>query len=563
MCGIVGFMANGYQGQVDRTDFFGESLYADALRGHDSTGVFSVSPNGKEVDIYKRALSAYDFMNMKRYDSFSNKFSNSPFVIGHNRKATRGGVTNETAHPFSSKNIVMVHNGTLRNHRSFPQGNSFDVDSEALCHAMAELGAVEAFEKAEGAFAVVWYDIATQSLRMVRNKERPLHFAYCADHDSVLVASEPAMIMWIAFRNKIQISKIVPLKEGVILSFKTNSLDKPKAQKIELFTPTYGNANYARNTNNTVGRNRQLPGVAKPKNQPEVNKADTSGLNSSGNIVPFSAPCCTTHGRATEHRKKSSLRLKTYDLDYGDDVYFEAHSFEPYARSHGTEKGGVFTGIMGDDKISCEIQQQGFQEKNYDEGAWYVATVMGIRIGTTVDEDIIWVVNAEKVGFDDTDRPKDIPIASKERVDDAVEKAKQEIRDERKFTSTRADEAGTHADAIIILPATGNDKPTADEIAASILADQEAAAILTEVDKRKKRRMARVAGKRKYMGPMGILLSKASWRDRVRDGCRACHLAIPLSDHEDVVFLDAQSGGGTLCAGCADLYSSNHLKLLH
>ena len=421
-------MAGGYQGQIDRKDFFEDSLYADALRGHDSTGVFSVNQNGKDVDIYKRAVSAYDYMGMRRYDSFSNKFSNAPFVVGHNRKATRGGITNESAHPFSDKNIVMVHNGTLRNHRSFPQGNSYDVDSEALCHAMAELGAKEAFEKAEGAFAVVWYDTETERLRMVRNKERPLHYAYCANHDSVLLASEPAMIMWIAFRNKIQIDKIIPLKEGIILSFNPDHLDKPSGQKIKLFTPTYGNVNYSRNAANDriKARDRQLPGAAKPKYLPPAEKkADTSGVGT-GQIVPFVREVNTKQGKETKSRKKSGLRLQMYGLDYGEDVYFEGYSFQPYARSVGTNKGGVLTGLMGDDKISCEILQEGFMEKDYDEGEWYVGTVMGIKMGATMDEDIIWIVGATKVANDDTANPRALPEPSKERVEDVVEKAKEE-----------------------------------------------------------------------------------------------------------------------------------------
>ena len=44
---------------------------------------------------------------------FPDGFGGYRAVVGHNRSATRGGITTETAHQFQEGPITIVHNGTL------------------------------------------------------------------------------------------------------------------------------------------------------------------------------------------------------------------------------------------------------------------------------------------------------------------------------------------------------------------------------------------------------------------------------------------------------------------
>jgi len=350
-------------------------LYADALRGHDSTGVFTVDRQLSTVDVYKRAMTAYDYLGMSYYKTrFSSKFLDSPFIVGHNRKATKGGIHNSTAHPFISDNIVMVHNGTLINHKSLPSGEDFVVDSEALANAMSKIGAKEAFEKAVGAFAVVWYDTDEQKVSMVRNTERPLHYANCKEHDSVLIASEPVMLMWIAFRNKIQIDKIIPLKEGEITTFDKDDLYNPTKTTIKLATrPVIYNNYYKGKTTNNA--NAQLYGKATIKHNP---------------VVAFDKNA----RRKSKHDRKVDQRLTSYGLSLGGTVLFESISIGKYK---GSSEGKVvkLLGIYGDDKKSVLILDYSFNVDNYRENAAYSASIVGMDIGKTGKDDVV-IVNGSK-----------------------------------------------------------------------------------------------------------------------------------------------------------------------
>lgn len=229
MCGIVGFIAPDAKDFQKRKDYFTQALYADALRGQHSTGIFSVKSNS-DVSMHKKAMSGYDFLDLRAVEKIIN--SDGRFMIGHNRFATIGSQTNKNAHPFYRGDVIGVHNGTLNySWRSFlPAANSFDVDSEALFNAFAVEDYKDILSEVEGAFALSWYDQRDKTLKITRNEERPLFIASLKDKDYFFIASEAGMLNWLANRTGHEIKEFFLPKPGEVYKFPLND---PKEFEVE------------------------------------------------------------------------------------------------------------------------------------------------------------------------------------------------------------------------------------------------------------------------------------------------------------------------------------------
>ena len=192
-------------------------LIADTFRGVHSTGVFGIGPHHRGQA--KKAVAAWDFVQLDEYNRWTKDFNKYEAVIGHNRAATQGKVNTANAHPFTHGHITGVHNGTLRNHRQLTGGNKFDVDSEALIYSIMKDGYINTLEKTEGAYALVWWDHKDYKLRMTRNEERPLFFAFVKDRNTLMYASEEGLLRWIAERNKVNIEKTFYVQAGTVVTF--------------------------------------------------------------------------------------------------------------------------------------------------------------------------------------------------------------------------------------------------------------------------------------------------------------------------------------------------------
>jgi len=239
MCGIVGVISKYTSGLLKQhEDMFNQLLYVNALRGDDSTGIIGVEKDSS-FHIMKEATEAAWFaQTYKGSDMERAMFARGKALVGHNRKKTVGKIEDQSAHPFViNDEFAMVHNGTLYNHKSL---KDTEVDSEALAHVFYEAFAEEDYAekfaetlgKVSGAYAVSMYDQRTNTVRLFRNKERPL--AYVSTDNGWYYASEAPMLFWILLRNgydpkKFEI-KVVP--EFTLLSF---DLDKNelKEEKIE------------------------------------------------------------------------------------------------------------------------------------------------------------------------------------------------------------------------------------------------------------------------------------------------------------------------------------------
>lgn len=260
MCGIVGALTTQFNSvnsnPVNR--FFGQALFADTLRGDDSTGMFLLDLKGKmdKPDTFKRALAAPDFLQLKRTGNLLRDSNDYRIMIGHNRAATKGGVYNHTAHPFQIGNITMVHNGTIYNHRSLPGGQKFDVDSEAICNSINEQGIAETVKAMDGAFTLIYHDAEDDSINMVRNDDRPLAFGKVKGSDTILLSSEGNMLQWLAIRNGMSLESVVLPKPGELFKFWVHKDWKewaktPTVESLKLYTKpitTYQhNNNYGHN----------------------------------------------------------------------------------------------------------------------------------------------------------------------------------------------------------------------------------------------------------------------------------------------------------------------------
>jgi hypothetical protein len=230
MCGIVGMVVKANTGlQKQHEDTFYQLLYADALRGEDSTGIIGVEKD-TTFHIAKEAVTSSWFIpQLDAHKIGKDMWRDGKAYIGHNRKSTIGKTVDENAHPFTvNDEFAMVHNGTLFNHRELADTV---VDSEALAihlhKAFTEDNYKETLEtalgKVNGAYAVAMYDQRKNHVRLLRNKDRPLSIVETPN--AWYWASEAGLLIWILSRNGYDISKC-PIKNVTEHTLLTFDLDK-------------------------------------------------------------------------------------------------------------------------------------------------------------------------------------------------------------------------------------------------------------------------------------------------------------------------------------------------
>lgn len=212
MCGIHGVLvANNSGAPFGVNGFMSDGFIAGSVRGIDSSGVFQVDKKKKPF-MYKRCLAGPDFIQNNHTKRFITDTNTSLITVGHVRAATHGKVVDDNAHPFIAERptddsyIMGVHNGTLNAWQYRPEAKEFDVDSAWAFDSIARLG-MDAFKNFHGAFVFAWWDTKEPNiLRVVRNKERPLHFVMTKDKKAMLLASEAGMLAWLAERNRCDVT---------------------------------------------------------------------------------------------------------------------------------------------------------------------------------------------------------------------------------------------------------------------------------------------------------------------------------------------------------------------
>lgn len=205
-------------------------LIVDSLRGEDSTGVATIRKWNAEVTVAKQVGDPFQLFDHKSFDKAFIGIQRA--IIGHNRYATMGGVSRQTAHPFENSSVVGAHNGTLRTKHLLADAKNFTVDSENIYHHIDKHGLHDALQFMDGAWALVWWDKKRESINFLRNKERTLYLAWGDQGKQLFWASEAWMLHAAFLKHHIHAGEIVPLVEDVHLEFtvdKNGILGKPVA----------------------------------------------------------------------------------------------------------------------------------------------------------------------------------------------------------------------------------------------------------------------------------------------------------------------------------------------
>ena len=391
MCGLVGLIADQHnKNYMDMRKYFTYSLVMDTLRGPHSTGLYMVPHVQEEnkqygshrfVEIFKRPVPGWDFVEMKKYDQLARNIEKYRFIIGHNRYATSGSKGAAGAHPFHQGDIVGVHNGTLRSYQHLHKGD-FDVDSEYIFAALSERPYKEVLEEINGAFALIWYDMRDHKLRIARNSERPL---WCLRlHDKATntyfwaLSSERYIGAAAADRTDFRIiwKDSYQFEEGTIYTFDQDcAVEKPRVEK---FTPRpkpitnyasnygvyYGDYYNSASTGNkyTPPANKTNRGRSNNVNFTEKSKSTSAGTSQTKKLLP--------KWKQFEN-KTAAETMATLGFEPGEAVTFYAKSFIQSSKSDVGLVIGELEGI-GSEELSPKLFISNQYEDEFREAKDYL-----------------------------------------------------------------------------------------------------------------------------------------------------------------------------------------------
>lgn len=321
MCGLVG-VAGRFLGKNEIT-FMEQALYSDALRGMHSTGIASVYRQNMKSEwkgeVIKRANNPLQLFNLRAYDDFLATLNRNMFstLMGHNRYATLGRITDVNAHPFVDNHIILAHNGTLRSWNHLPDSQYFTVDSECIAHSMAKVGVEETVGMLHGAFALSWIDLKEGTLNLIRNHERPLSIFLNDTMTKVVWGSEGKMMDWLIDRNKLNTDQEYLIEPGHwhVFDLNAENFHGYKVYEVEL--------------------NKHKPIIyMKPK------KEEKTKSSNSGNFP---------HSKGAQERINiCTLELAKHGLEYHEEVLITAQEFVPYDATNPKSRGKL-EGYMDDD----------------------------------------------------------------------------------------------------------------------------------------------------------------------------------------------------------------------
>ena len=215
MCGIVGYI-----GKRNAYKILIQGLHRLEYRGYDSSGVAMIAENG-DMNIYK---SKGKVEALEHYAS--NKDLSGNIGIAHTRWATHGEPNDVNAHPhFSqSRNLALVHNGTIENYSVLKealsqQGYEFvsETDTEVVVqlieyimqtnHCSLFEAVREAAKQVVGAYAIAVIEKSNPNRIIAARQSSPLVIG--VGEDDFFLASDATPI--IEYTNK-----VVYLNDGEI-----------------------------------------------------------------------------------------------------------------------------------------------------------------------------------------------------------------------------------------------------------------------------------------------------------------------------------------------------------
>lgn len=354
MCGLVGVIGLTNLSLAAR-NYFQQALYADALRGYHSTGIFYKRRGATSPEVFKKAVSAADFLDMGRVADIFKESNNYSFMFGHNRHATRGSLTNANAHPFQHGHITLAHNGTVYPYSSdLPEHTRFDTDSEAIAYGMSVKGEKEVLESLDGAYALTWYNANEGTINLARNSERPLHIGINKLGDELLLASESDMLKWIAERTNFTLDKQYYIAEGEW--FKINiRQNKIKDWDMEKFTPY----------------------ESKSWQSGRVNSATSGGYNGKKSETTV-IQGTKKKGKKDEIKRYTHVLFERAGVHEGQIITVQPFRFIPYQNTHGDKNIGKVEAAMLTNPF-LDVDLFAFKRENYNHEACYEVKVVGVK----------------------------------------------------------------------------------------------------------------------------------------------------------------------------------------
>ena len=209
MCGIVAYIGDQQAGPI-----LFDTLKRLEYRGYDSAGV--AIKQDSEIEVLKSAGRIADLEKIYQLRGSPGECMG----IGHTRWATHGRPSDRNAHPHTSGEIAIVHNGIIENYLDLrdlltEMGYEFssETDSEVLAHLIhlyykGDLlqAVVRALEHVEGSYAVAVLAASSPYLVCAR-KDSPLVLG--KGENAVYVASDvPALLPYT--------KEVIRMKDGEI-----------------------------------------------------------------------------------------------------------------------------------------------------------------------------------------------------------------------------------------------------------------------------------------------------------------------------------------------------------
>jgi len=209
MCGIVG-----YNGKSQAASVLIDSLKRLEYRGYDSAGIAVF--NDKTLEVYKEKGRIIDLE--KTLPMISGTIG-----IGHTRWATHGKPNKINAHPHTSGNIAVVHNGIIENYQQLRDrltrsGYTFvsETDTEALAHLINHYyndslidAVASALKDIQGSYAIA---VLCGSELVAARKDSPL-VAGIGDGENFIASDIPAILKYtrkMVFLDDLEIASVTP-----------------------------------------------------------------------------------------------------------------------------------------------------------------------------------------------------------------------------------------------------------------------------------------------------------------------------------------------------------------
>ena len=386
MCGLVGYMnLKGMERHIKRTNqlesWARQAIFVDALRGQDGTGAAKVLLDGSIEGVEKLPVTSSIFLS---HGCLERLFSGPPtrIFIGHNRKATLGGVHYNSTHPFWVDDVVLAHNGTLTStgkEKGAQQIRTGYTDSEEVAHSLAlAKDPMDVLTKLVGAYALTWYNQQTKALYLARNSERSLFICTTKDRESFLWASEEWMLSGLGARCGLELDEVFSLRELRLVSIDMDEKKLPKLGELkgkpyeEPVTLGYHGQNN-RNNHSAVpysdyGNEWDYPfdeyrSDNRGKNGWEIGNNNNDNNNGGGN-----------NDRVLPEELYDTLKVKK-----GEEVPIKPLSFVPYS---GAEKGtATVCVLLPETPFQGKLYSMPSKEFYANSGSIGWATVDGITNG--------------------------------------------------------------------------------------------------------------------------------------------------------------------------------------